>query len=279
MNTAAPHTNGHRSHAHQGCHLAYEISGVGPPAIFIQGVGVHGGGWIPQIRTLAEHYECLSFDNRGLGRSQPLGARLTIQQMAQDTLALMDVQGWKSAHLVGHSMGGLIALHIALSARERVRTLSMLCSFARGRDTMRLSPAMLSTWLRTTIGSKPQRRKAFLEIVMPPSALAGSDHASLASELAPIFGHDLAHQPPVATKQLSAMVRYDATPRLAELAGLPSLVLSAAHDRIAPPRIGRAVAASIPGARFVEIPDASHGVTIQRADRINALLMEHLQNH
>jgi len=97
----------------------------------------------------------------------------------------------------------------------------------------------------------------------------------MASELAPLFGYDLAKQPPVATKQLSALVRYDATPRLHQLAGLPTLVLSAAQDRIAPPHIGRSMAAAIPGARFIEIPDASHAATIQHAGRVNALLLDH----
>ncbi len=264
---------------HNGYHLSYEIAGSGPPVVLIQGVGVHGGAWARQVSALAAHYECLWFDNRGLGRSQPLGARLTLEQMAEDTLALMDAQGWASAHLVSHSMGGLIALHTALSARARVRSLSLLCSFPHGRDATRLSPWMIWTGLRTRIGTRPQRRKAFLEIVMPPSALATSDRANLAAELAPLFGHDLADQPPVAMKQLSAMVRYNATPRLHELAGLPTLVVSAEHDRIAPPQIGRAMADRIPGARFVEIPGTSHGVTLQHPGRMNTLLHEHLRDN
>ena len=197
--------------------------------------------------------------------------------MAQVTLALREAQTWPSAHLVGHSMGGLIALHVALSACERVRSLSLLCSFLRGRDTLRLTPAMLRTGLRTRIGTKPHRRKAFLEIVMPPSALDRSDHARMASELAPLVGHDLAGQPPVSTKQLSALVRYDATPRLHQLAGLPTLVRSAAQDRIASPDVGRSMATAIPGARFIEIPDASHAATIQHAERVNALLLDHVR--
>ena len=65
-------------------------------------------------------------------------------------------------------------------------------------------------------------------------------------------------------------------PRLAELASTPTLVVSAAHDPIArPTEGGRAIAAGIPGARYVEIPDASHGVPIHQAPRINALLLEH----
>jgi pimeloyl-ACP methyl ester carboxylesterase len=68
----------------------------------------------------------------------------------------------------------------------------------------------------------------------------------------------------------------DATPRLAELAGVPTLVVSAAHDPIAPPRAGRALAAGIPGARYVEMPDASHGAPIHQAGQVNALLLDHL---
>lgn len=260
---------------HKGCHLAYEVRGSGPPVVFIQGLGIHGGAWKPQIDALAAKYECLVFDNRGLGRSQPLGCRLTIEQMAEDTLALMDAQDWTSAHVVGQSMGGLIALHIALAARHRVRSLTVLCSFARGRDVIPLAPGMLWKWIRTRAGTRSQRRKALLEIVMPESALAMADPAALAEELAPLFGHDLADHPPVSARQLLALVRYDATARLGKLAGVPTLIVNATHDRIAPPAIGRAMAAAIPGARFVEIPDASHAAAIQHAARVNALLMEH----
>jgi pimeloyl-ACP methyl ester carboxylesterase len=237
---------------------------------------VHGVAWAPQIDALAAHFQCLSFDNRGLGLSQPLGASLRIAQMAEDTLALMDAQGWESAHLVGHSMGGLIALHAALSARARVQSLSLLSSFPRGRDATRLTPGMIWTGLRTRIGTRAQRRRAFLEIVAPPAIRKAADTARLAADLAPLFGHDLADQPAVTMKQLSAMVRYDARPRLHELAGLPVLVVSATLDRIVSPEVGRAMAAAIPGARFVEIPSASHGVAILEAGRINALLLDHL---
>ena len=271
-----PHASRDGSLLHAGCRFSYQIRGEGPPVIFIQGLSIHGGAWAPQIDALAAHYECLSFDNRGLGCSQPLGARLTIEQMAADTFALMDAENWSSAHLVGQSMGGLIALQMALSARHRVRTLSLLCSFPRGRDVLPVRPGMLLAWLRTRIGTKPQRRRALLELVMPASVMAAADCNQLASELAPIFGHDLADYSPVYARQLSALVRYDATARLGELAGLPTLVVNATHDRISPPEVGRKMAAAIPGARFVEIPDASHAAAIQHAAIVNELLSEHL---
>ena len=119
---------------HRGCALSYAVRGEGPPVLLIQGVGVHGSAWRPQVEALSARYRCLSFDNRGLGRSQPRGAALSVEQMAEDAQALMDAQGWDSAHVVGHSLGGLIAQHLALSARARVRSLSLLCTFSRGRD-------------------------------------------------------------------------------------------------------------------------------------------------
>jgi pimeloyl-ACP methyl ester carboxylesterase len=209
-----------------------------------------------------------------MNRSQPIGAPLSVEQMAEDALVLMDAQGWDSAHVVGHSLGGLIALRLALSERKRVRSLSLLCTFARGRDATRLSLWMIWVGLRTRIGTRRQRRHAFLKLVMPPAMLGKSDLDALAQRLATIFGHDLAEQPSVAMKQLAAMRAYDASPSLGELAGLPTLVVSSACDQIARPELGRALAVGVPGARYIEIADASHGVTIERPDQINNLLFE-----
>jgi pimeloyl-ACP methyl ester carboxylesterase len=129
--------------AHKGCALAYRVEGAGPAVLLIQGVGVHGEGWRPQIDGLASRYCCLAFDNRGMGRSQPLGGvRISVEQMVEDALVLMDAQGWTSAHVIGHSLGGVVAQHLALVARDRVRSLSLLCTVARGRDVGRLAAAI-----------------------------------------------------------------------------------------------------------------------------------------
>lgn len=262
-----------QSVVHRGCRLTYRIRGDGPPVLFIQGSGLHGDGWRPQVESLARHYRCLSFDNRGVGGSQPSGAPITVEQMAEDALVLMDAQGWASAHLVGHSLGGLVAIHLALTARARVRSLSLLCTFSNGRDATRLSWGMFWLGLRTYLGTRRMRRRAFARFVLPPTLLAESD--AWAERLAPIFGHDLADRPPVVMKQLAAMRAYDATPHLPQLAGLPALVVGARHDRIATPAIVRALASCLPGCRFVEFAEAAHGVTIQCADEINALLHGH----
>jgi pimeloyl-ACP methyl ester carboxylesterase len=261
---------------HDGCRFAYRLRGEGPPVVFIQGVGLHGDGWWPQVDALDRRYACLTFDNRGMAQSQPVAGTLSVERMAADTLALMDAVGWSSAHLVGHSLGALVALHVALSARHRVRSLALLCAFAKGSDATRVTWPLVKVGVASAFGSASAKRRAFLSLVLPPSALRSGDADALAADLAPSFGHDLAVQPPVANAQIAAMRRYDATPRLAELAGLPTLVASAEHDPIAPPVRGRRLAAGIPGARYVEWRDAAHGVTLSHADEVNALLAEHL---
>lgn len=261
---------------HRGCRLNYCVRGDGPPVLLIQGVGIHGAGWRPQVDALAVRYRCLTFDNRGMGRSQPIGAALSVEQMADDARALMDSQGWDSAHVIGHSLGGLVAQHLALSARDRVRSLALLCTFADGRAVAPLTWGMAWLGLRMKFGTRRMRRRAFLELLMPPAALAETDRDELAERLAPLFGHDLAEHAPVTRMQLAAMRACDATPRLGELTGLPTLVVSAAHDQIAPPALGRALADAIPGARYVELSGAAHGIPIHDAERVNALLLGHL---
>lgn len=100
----------------------------------------------------------------------------------------------------------------------------------------------------------------------------------LAAETAKIIGRDLADQPPVIMRQLRALAAHDATARLGELAGIPTLVLSATHDRIARPEYGRTLAGAIPGAIYELQPDASHGMIIQQADRINRRLIQFLSS-
>ena len=261
---------------HDGCTFAYRVRGAGAPVVFVQGVGLHGDGWAPQVDVLSEAFACLSFDHRGMGASQPTDGAVTVERLAGDVLALMDAQGWDSAHLVGHSLGALVALEVAATAPSRARSLALLCCVVRGRDATRVTWPIARVGMAAMLGNARARRYAFLRLVLPASALRGADLDALAASLAPRFGHDLAEQPDVVDAQLAALRRYDARPRIAELPAVPTLVASAEHDPIAPPRFGRALADAIPGARFVRMPDAAHGVTIQRAPEVNTLLHEHL---
>lgn len=265
-----------RAIEHRGCRLVYDLHGVGPPVLFIQGVGIGGGGWRPQVDGLGDRFECLSFDNRGIGHSQPEPETLTVGQMADDAAAVLDAEETESAHVVGHSLGGLVAVSLALAARHRVRSLSLLCTFPSGHAAAPFALRLMWLGLRTKFGTRRMRRRAFLRLVMSPQGYAACDPDKLADQLGEMFGHDLADQQPVADLQLQALRAADATTGLKELAGIPTLVVSGAHDPIAPPRAGKALAAGIPGARYVEFADASHGLPVEHPDRANDLLAEHL---
>lgn len=115
-----------------------------------------------------------------------------------------------------------------------------------------------------------------MRMIMPDAYLRDNDVTALARHLGELFGRDLADQPPIISAQLDAMSAYSAVPRLRELSGIPTLVMSGAHDPIAPPACGKEIASLVGGARFIEFPDASHALPIQCANEVNSLLFEHL---
>ena len=259
-----------------GCPLAYKVTGEGSPVVFLQGVGLHGDGWLPQTEVLRARYRCITIDNRGIGLSKPVGAALSINRMAKDTLAVMDALGIAKAHLVGHSMGGAICLQMALISRERVKSLALTCTSARGSDSVTVSPKLLALTIRGHVGPLRTRNNAYLEIIMPDSYLATVDRVALAARLKPLFGHELAELPAIANSQLFALIRYNATPQLHKLAGIRTVVMSAAEDFLFPPKRGKALAAGISGAHYLEFPNAAHGLPMQCPELFNRALEEHL---
>ena len=256
--------------------LHYIREGTGAPVMMIQGAGVIGEGWRPQIDALRSSHTIVSLDNRGIGRSSFGGRTFSIDQMAEDALAVADAEGLQRFHLAGHSIGGLVAQAVALRAGPRVMSLALLCTFEHGREAARLAPDIVWIGLRTRLGTRAMRRRAFMQLVMPDAYLRTADAPRLAARLAALFGHDLADQPPIVMQQLRAAARFDVSARLRELGSIKTLVIAATHDRIAPPRFGRALAAAIPGARYVEIADGGHAAPIQCAEEVNTLLAQHI---
>jgi aminoacrylate hydrolase len=258
-----------------GGQLQYEIAGKGPPLLLIHGTGVCGSGWEPQVKDLVKDFTCLWFDNRGIGGSTFDGRRISIEEMALDAKALMNSAGWDSAHVVGHSMGGLIAEQLALEEPRRVRSLALWCTFAKGPEAARITPRVAWMGIRSRVGTPAMRRRAFLEMLFPQGFLESQDECALAQRTGRTIGRDLADSPPIMMKQLAAMRAYDRSARLAELARIPTLVVSAESDPIALPAYGRGLAGRIPGSRYVEIAGASHGLMLQLPERVNELLRGH----
>jgi len=256
--------------------VQYWKTGAGPAVVLVQGAGVIGEGWRPQIDALKERYSVIWIDNRGIGQSVITTGPLTVEDMAADVLAVADAERLDDFHLAGHSLGGLIAQQVALTAPGRVRSLTLLCTFLKGKQGATLSLPLLLIAIRSRIGTRRMRRHAFVELVMPPEYLASVNRDELCDGLRGLFGRDLADQPPIVMQQVRAMSKFDASARLAALGSLPTLVMSAEHDRIARPEYGRALAAAIPGSTFIEYAAAGHAVTIQCAEQVNDILLRHL---
>lgn len=254
--------------------LHYSVTGQGPVALLIQGVGAVGDVWRPQVESLSGEFTCVTFDNRSIGRSAATGA-LTIEDMALDALAVLEAIGCERAHVAGHSMGGVIAQAVALTAPQHVKSLALLCTFRRGSQATALSPATIWRGLRTRIGTRAMRRRAFLEMILPDDFLARVDVSAVAAQYGALFRRDLADQPAIIMRQLRALAAYDAGTALASLESIPTLVISARHDRIASVAAGRALADAIPEAAYVELPDAGHAAPIHAARAVNALLAAH----
>ena len=255
--------------------LSYEERGQGPCVLFVQGVGLAGRAWSPQVAELSRDHRCIAFDNRGLGASRGDTRTLSVEIMARDALGLLDSLGVARAHLVGHSLGGVIVQSMALLAPERAASLTFLCTFSGGRDLDRPSARLL--WLGTLsrVGTRASRRRAFARLIMPDAYLQARGLEQVMSELESVFGRPLWQGPRMADVQLRALRAHDQRERLSELAAHRCMVLSGRHDPIASHAANAGLAARL-GAPHRVWEDASHALPIQHAAEVNAALRSHI---
>jgi aminoacrylate hydrolase len=194
--------------------------------------------------------------------------------MARDALGLLDKLGIERAHLVGHSLGGVIVQRMALLAPERVHSAAFMCTFAGGRDLARPSARLLWLGTRSRIGTAAMRRRAFARLIMPDAYLAERGPERVMSELEAIFGRPLWQAPSIADIQLRALRAHDQREQLHKLAAIRCSVLSGRHDPIATHAANAALAAAIEAPHRVW-EDASHALPIQHAAAVNAALRAH----
>ncbi|MEL6619496.1 MAG: alpha/beta fold hydrolase [Pseudomonadota bacterium] len=139
--------------------LNFEVAGNGPPLLLIAGFMSDNASWTPLVPLLQHAFTCIAVDNRTTGRTTPWDAPVSIPLMAGDALALMDHLGHERFHVVGHSMGGIVALHMAKTAATRIASAHVAASapVRLPRNTalfqnliaIRRSNAPADTWLRT----------------------------------------------------------------------------------------------------------------------------------
>jgi 3-oxoadipate enol-lactonase len=252
--------------------IAYEVHGDGEPLLLIMGLSGAGRAWYRLVPHLKGRVKAITFDNRGTGSSPPVLRPLSMRSMAADAVSVLDALGIESAHVMGVSMGGMIAQHLALDHRDRVRSLVLGCTTVRGRRGVPPARLMAATALRPFAGAgrtfalaapllyAERTRRERPERIAEDVRVRGADATGIRTTLA----------------QMDAISRHDARRRLAELEGLDVTVIHGRDDALVPPALGEEVAAAIPGASLVMIPECGHMLTTDAEDAVAAAVHAHL---
>jgi pimeloyl-ACP methyl ester carboxylesterase len=253
--------------------VAYRVSGEGAPLVLIMGFGATMDLWDPTlVRELAARYRVVVFDNRGMGGTTGPPTDFTIEQLADDTLGLMDALGFERAHVLGYSMGGYVAQELALAYPQRVNRLVLMGTGCGGAAGIPPSPAVLRalTDMSGTIAEVIQRVIA----VLVPADWSRQHAAYLESILLrPAAPPD----PASIARQERAMNTWSGTcERLPELR-TPTQVLSGTADRVLVPANALLLVERIPGAWLAQFHDGGHGMQYQYPREIAATIRAFLE--
>ncbi|HEX4808538.1 MAG TPA: alpha/beta fold hydrolase [Bryobacteraceae bacterium] len=256
----------------QGVRIYWEEHGSGPPLLMIMGLSFTLEMWHRLVPELARRYRLIMFDNRGMGRSDVPRGRFSIEQMARDAVAVMDAANVGAAHVLGASMGGMIAQELALCFDHRVRSLMLGCTSHGG---------LISRW--------PDFRYVPRKV-----SFSDSDHSArerpiidllyAATTARELIEEDLQIRSTCRwtregfLKQFGAILLWSSYRRLPRIR-VPTLVVHGAQDRLIPPENGRVVARRIPGARFVLLPNAGHILTTDQTEQCLAAILDFLGQH
>lgn len=247
--------------------VAWREAGDGPLVLFLHGLGATRTSWDAQLIALADDYRCVAWDLPGYGASPPL-ADLTLEAAADSAAALIGRLGGV-AHVAGLSMGGMIALHLALRHPDCVRSLAIIDSSpAFGMDGTDPDAWRAARLAPLDAGAQvPDFAEPVLRGIMGPDASDEAVAAAVASMLrVPLDG---------LRQTIAALPGHDVRARLGEITA-PTLVVVGELDEETPPAYSEAIAAGIPGARLAVIPGAGHYTSFEAPDALNALLRDHL---
>lgn len=256
--------------------LAYDLEGSGEPVILIAGLSVPRVVWIMQTAQLATEFEVLSFDNRGAGESSTV-EEFDLKDMASDAQQLMQYVGWSSAHVVGISMGGMVAQEVALSYPESVRSLTLIATMAGGASQVLPN---LEVYNSFGLDSDPdERAKNLLNAVFGEEFRNANPFVM--ENIAKFFFSRETISAYEQLGQVLAIARWSneggTESRLDQL-DVPTLLLHGEKDELVPCDNGRLIAEKIPNAKLVTFPNAGHAVNFERAAEVNEAITHHIKS-
>lgn len=241
-----------------GARLYWTERGSGPPILLVMGLSFTHEMWFRVVPELAEEYRILLFDNRGMGRSDVPRGPYTIARMASDARAVLDAANVEAAHVIGASMGGMIAQELALRNPDRVRSLML------GSTTSR---ALFGRWPRFEYGPRQWRGLSREERERSLRRLLYADTTPIER-----IEEDWRVRCGCAwcykgfLNQFAGILMWSAYRRLPRIQA-PTLVVHGDQDRLVPLDNGRVLASRIPGARFELIRDAGHIMITDQPER------------
>jgi 3-oxoadipate enol-lactonase len=227
-----------------GAALYYESHGSKdhPPLVLLEGMGGDIPGWRRNIPHLAGRHRVIGYDFRGNGRSDKPDEPMTMATFTDDTVALLDDLGFDSAHLYGQSFGGMVAVELALTRPERVRSLVLAATHAGSGGASR--PGR---------NAHVPKDKPYLALYSPEFARHHPDH--VAQDI--LVGSQNPQPPHAGRRQWEAIRAWEAWDRLADIA-CPVLILHGTEDRLVSVENARRMAVLIPGAKLVLLEAAGH---------------------
>ncbi len=255
--------------------LFHEVDGAGDPALLLTGLGGDRHAWDLCRRDLARHHRLVLLDNRDAGDSDEARAPYALQDMAADALGVMDGLGVERFHVIGASMGGAIAQHLALAAPTRVATLVLLGTWGRTDAFLR---AVLGSWRIMVERLAPED---FLAAVSPwafTSRFLESPSPEVTAVQATLRARGVLKSVPAYRRQLDACLAHD-TLGLLPLLRTPTLVLVGEDDLLTPPRYARAIAAALARAEVTLVPASGHASFLETPKAVVERMLRFLAKH
>lgn len=252
--------------------LYYEEHGPsdGPPVILSPGLGGSGAYWTPNLDALAARHRVILYDHRGTGRSdRTLQPGLSVDDMADDVLALMDGLGLASASLIGHAAGGVIGLSMALRAPERLDRLVVVNGFARAdRHFLRCMETRIALLRGSGVEAFVRAQPLFLY----PARWISEHWDRLQAEEA---GH-IAHFQGAANieARIAALGAFDVDSRLGEIR-TPVLLVAARDDMLVPDLCSERLAASLPGGTLRQMT-GGHACNVTGPETFDRIILDFL---